>query len=813
MLMMTRFRILLCSIGLIFLILVSVGFYVYWNFPLIVESQAKQYMQGYGVENLHYEGLKVSQKQLRTDTLYFSGEHNNFSYKVEISSLSVSFNWRMLLTGEIQTIKLDSVELFLTEKAPAAQGSPSTQVSTPIQRSTLTSINLHDFRPRTVLESLPVESMAIKHWQISYKQASQPAINVTGSLQLSDQLQLQLQSSHQDSRLTASIVTSGNGAYPSAEFQFYEREVLFLDVNASLLSATPSSWDWNVEGEINYAPLLAWVRRVGQGFQFSLNISALEGLRLDGNSKISANVSHPSQLSFPDTATPFDYSFLEVQFHTVNKVRELNLLSPHIKMAGDLTLGIFLSEGEFNFILGATELQGILGSSYLELPDKTLNWLGWGETVPVYWHNPEDGRIASTKNGGWSFHFGNNSAALGDEKSELRWENLVLNGTVVSVGEVHQQIHVDLKTRLNTRLRKKPLPPINLSITFDGTSPESQFQLDFDDVAESFKGVLRGELNLSSGQGHYAASLRSQDLPYVSETFVPLLQELNLLEKGVGLSISSGSMTLDTQLEGTDFASLKQQSQLKITQLSGLYDEYQFEGIALDAQWSGVDHWQTQKPIKLSMKRFDIGFELHNRHLSVSLPQPTAIDQPAINIDKFSSEVFGGKVYLSEPHEWDFCAKSNRFKLQADQWNLADIVALQQGQDIQAQGVLEGALPVTVTEGRIIIGDGYLKALAPGGIIRYIANESSRSLAAKSPELGMALELLADFQYEVLRSQVALDKAGNLSLGLSLAGKNPAQFEGRRVNFNINLEQNLDPLLQSLRLSDKLIEKLEKSIH
>jgi len=137
------------------------------------------------------------------------------------------------------------------------------------------------------------------------------------------------------------------------------------------------------------------------------------------------------------------------------------------------------------------------------------------------------------------------------------------------------------------------------------------------------------------------------------------------------------------------------------------------------------------------------------------------------------------------------------------------MATMQEGQDIQAKGTLEGALPVTVTEGRIIIADGYLRALAPGGTIRYIANESGRALAASSPELGMALDLLSDFQFETLSSQVKLDEAGNLSLGLSLAGKNLELFEGRAVNFNINLEQNLDPLLQSLRLSDKLIEKLE----
>ena len=72
--------------------------------------------------------------------------------------------------------------------------------------------------------------------------------------------------------------------------------------------------------------------------------------------------------------------------------------------------------------------------------------------------------------------------------------------------------------------------------------------------------------------------------------------------------------------------------------------------------------------------------------------------------------------------------------------------------------------------------------------------------------------LLEDFRYKTLSSEVELDPEGNLLLGLSLEGSNPAHYDGRTIRFNINLEQNLDPLLQSLRLSDSLVEKVEKGL-
>ena len=98
----------------------------------------------------------------------------------------------------------------------------------------------------------------------------------------------------------------------------------------------------------------------------------------------------------------------------------------------------------------------------------------------------------------------------------------------------------------------------------------------------------------------------------------------------------------------------------------------------------------------------------------------------------------------------------------------------------------------------------------PGGSIRFTPSASNAALAGSSPELGLAMQLMQDFRYQLLRSDVFLDRAGNLQLGLSLGGHNPGYNDGQRVNFNINLEQNLFPLLQSLRLSDTLVEQLQE---
>ena len=210
------------------------------------------------------------------------------------------------------------------------------------------------------------------------------------------------------------------------------------------------------------------------------------------------------------------------------------------------------------------------------------------------------------------------------------------------------------------------------------------------------------------------------------------------------------------------------------------------------------------------MVRLNTGVELRNITARLSLPVATPIIRPNIRIDSFAGQLLGGWIVLPEPRPWDFAAASNSLTLRVERWQLAELIALQQKQDIKADGVLEGELPLTLSGGRMMITDGYLRALAPGGRIQYRPNAASRAMATDSQELQAALDLLSDFHYKKLASEVQLDAAGKLLLELSLAGKNPGQYQGKAVNFNINLEQNIDPLLQSLRLSGNLVDQLEQ---
>lgn len=816
---MTLSRIAHRCLVLFLLLLLGVGVYCYHNFPLLLAGQAKHALRDYGLQSLNYEQLTVSHEQLRTNTLVFAGQYQGMAYEGTLTSLEVRYDWRRLFIGKVQSITLGEVELVVTEHEPRANADPSNTRSS--------SVSLADFLPQAYLAALPMESLTIKQWGLHYGQRDLPPIMANGSLLLNDQLHLtmtsifqgldqgqgQLHDASQDKHISVDIWTEGDFAYPRATIRVNSEGVDILKLAALLNAAEPDNWQWSLNGELDYGPLLSWLQQAASKKMLPVDMSTLDGLVLFGNSEFSAEISHLGNVNMSTANRPSLLSQFNAEVNTQTHIRQLDYAGIVSALAGDLDLSMTLSTGEILFKLAPTELQARLSSEILSLPPDVHEWLDWENDVPIRWLSPEAITLKPLAEGGWSFQLHNNLLAIGDKNSELRWQQLQL--TTRLAADHFMPLSTEISARLVNRLREKQLPPMNLKFTHQGSLAQSQFNLSLDDVAESISLALQGEGNFESGQGSYHLALSSQDLAYASSTWLPIMQNFGVIAKRQSIEIKTGTMNLDTELvsQSLSVAMLKQRSKLEVTNLTGMYGEYRFEGLNLSADWSGIEQLQTNTPVEFTLAKLNLGFDVTDIHARLSLPTATPMVQPVISIEAFTAGVFGGQVFLSEPRSWDFGAESNEIKLRAKNWRLADIVALQQDQDIHAEGTLEGELPITVTGGRTIIAGGYLRALSPGGSIRYIADEATKALAASSPELGLTMDLLSDFQYEVLSSQVELDKAGVLVLGLSLAGKNPKQEEGRPVNFNINLEQNLDPLLQSLRLSDKLVEQLENRIH
>lgn len=97
-------------------------------------------------------------------------------------------------------------------------------------------------------------------------------------------------------------------------------------------------------------------------------------------------------------------------------------------------------------------------------------------------------------------------------------------------------------------------------------------------------------------------------------------------------------------------------------------------------------------------------------------------------------------------------------------------------------------------------------------MIRYLGTESVRSLATTDRTTKMALDILSDLRYRQLLIGLDAEPDGEMSLRIELKGHNPAYENGRPIEFNLNIEENVLKLLYSLRMADEIGSRLEQQM-
>jgi hypothetical protein len=580
-------------------------------------------------------------------------------------------------------------------------------------------------------------------------------------------------------------------------------------LDAQLARGADHRWEWRVQGQALHAPLLSCLRAFENQQGLPLGLPTNTELSLHGESEITARILHPDTFNLAAAPDADDAPLRQLQasVRITNRILSLDMPTLIDQLHGTVALDATLANAQISAVLHPFQLAGNVATQRLSLPDHWRHRIGWQETVALHLEAVEPVALTSHDDGSWSVSTRGSELSLGTDNTQLRLQKLNLDLLTGQADPLPASMQLDASLAL--RLDRQALPELQIAFTHSGSSEQSELTLHIADATKSVRADLTGTLNPGIGSGTYALDARIDDLPYAASTATPLLQHFKILEHG--MAISAGKVKLTTALTSTGFEldNWSQRSQLSANNVSGNFNNYAFDNLNLTADWSGITRWKTLQPLQLSVATFNPGIAVQDIRLQLSLPKATPIARPHVRIDAFAAKVFGGELALADATLWDFSAAGNSATLTASGWQLGELVALQKKADIEAEGTLEGALPITVVDGRVTIESGYLRALPPGGHIRYRANESTLALANNNSELALALDLLSDFQYQILSSEVQLDKAGTLLLGLSLEGNNPGLYEGQAVRFNINVEQNLDPLLQSLRIGDKLEQRIE----
>ncbi|WP_305857163.1 intermembrane phospholipid transport protein YdbH family protein [Balneatrix alpica] len=174
----------------------------------------------------------------------------------------------------------------------------------------------------------------------------------------------------------------------------------------------------------------------------------------------------------------------------------------------------------------------------------------------------------------------------------------------------------------------------------------------------------------------------------------------------------------------------------------------------------------------------------------------------AIQLDQFSLQALSGRLRVA-PTQFNWPGEIQTY-LYLEDLSLSELLGLRPNLGVRGKGSLKGALPIRYDHQGLHIRQGYLSTSTTGGSLSYSLNQNALQLAQQYPQISSVAALLEDFRYQSLDAEVDYAPDGTLVLNTQLSGHNPEFEQGRQVNFNIRIEENLLQLLRSLQLTGKL---------
>lgn len=287
----------------------------------------------------------------------------------------------------------------------------------------------------------------------------------------------------------------------------------------------------------------------------------------------------------------------------------------------------------------------------------------------------------------------------------------------------------------------------------------------------------------------------------------PLAATLNdwpaLLELNRGRFSGRGSAMVAAQTEA--------QAELTLSGISGIYDRSLFK----DASATFIANYQDDK-LTVSTEQSRIGEINHGivagpLLLSASYQAGAdALSTGTLDIRQLQLALMGGSVSL-QPQQLKLADDEQLLQLELKQLALSQLLQQHPSTDVSGNGSLSGRIPLLLSSKGASVQQGVIAAESPGGQLQY-RPATAQSMAATNPGMKLVLEALDDFHYSVLSSNVSYDTSGKLLLALQLQGKNPALEQGRAINLNINLEEDIPALITSLQLSSQISDVIKKRV-
>ena len=210
---------------------------------------------------------------------------------------------------------------------------------------------------------------------------------------------------------------------------------------------------------------------------------------------------------------------------------------------------------------------------------------------------------------------------------------------------------------------------------------------------------------------------------------------------------------------------------------------------------------------KIAIGSLQAGLPLTNGVLQISLDKDTNM-----TLHNASWDLAKGKV-ASTGFTVSPTKLSAKATLTATGLDLSELFRIAPMDGLSAFGLVNGVLPLVMTDGKLAIVDGILET-GGNGKISYDPTDPPAFLKDESNAGIVNLRnALKNFNYDALKITVNGELGGQQALKLAISGKNPDFYDGHAVNLNLNVEGPLENVLRynpgSNNIPDSIREQIE----
>ena len=261
-------------------------------------------------------------------------------------------------------------------------------------------------------------------------------------------------------------------------------------------------------------------------------------------------------------------------------------------------------------------------------------------------------------------------------------------------------------------------------------------------------------------------------------------------------------LTADYRFVGTQ-TFLDARGSIALDAADGTWADYRLKGVTGRSDFTLADGALVLRGGDVTLDEAFVGANIRAIHAGF------ALTGQQLALDGLRASMFGGNACAND-FTYTIDAGSADFTVALEGVQLAEVLKLQD-QELSGTGTLDGSLPMQVRGNVAEVSGGLISARAPGGTIAYAkASEYAKNIGQQGFEFAVAA--LSDFHYTRMESSIDYDRKHVLKLGVKLYGHNPAIEDGRPINYNLNVSQNVLDLLRSLRATDEVSRQLENRL-